>query len=103
MTKFKVPVLEKGKWYPTEDVAKPAKRAHKPTTAKLRASLKPGTVVILLAGRFKGKRAIVLSQLTSGLLLVTGTYRKKMHGVHAAEKRPARRPSAARRARQWRA
>lgn len=75
LTNFKAPVLEKGKWYPTEDVAKPAKRAHKPTLAKLRASVKPGAVVILLAGRFKGKRAVVLSQLKSGLLLVTGASR----------------------------
>lgn len=61
-----------GKWYPTEDVPKPVKRAFKPTGAKLRAGLKPGTVVILLAGRFKGKRAVFLKQLPSGLLLVTG-------------------------------
>lgn len=74
LTKFTTPTVEKGKWYPTEDVKKPAKRSHKPTTAKLRASLKPGTVVILLAGRFKGKRAVVLTQLKSGLLLVTGKF-----------------------------
>ena len=61
--------------YPAADVPKPRKRAFKPTTAKLRKSLTPGTIVILLSGRFRGKRAVFLKQLSSGLLLVTGAFR----------------------------
>lgn len=74
-----VPTNKAPKYYPAEDVKQ--KKKHRKTLhpPRLRGSLQPGTVVILLAGRFKGKRVVFLKQLASGLLLVTGPF--KVNGV----------------------
>mmetsp|Transcript_39470 Transcript_39470/g.72813 ORF Transcript_39470/g.72813 Transcript_39470/m.72813 type:complete len:227 (-) Transcript_39470:274-954(-) len=67
------------KWYPADDEPFPLMRTFTPKTARLRSSITPGTVLIVLSGRFRGKRVVFLKQLPSGLLLVTGPY--KVNGV----------------------
>ena len=68
------------RYYPAEDIkpvkAKPTVKQNPP---RVRKSISPGTVLIILAGRFRGKRVICLKALESGLLLVSGPY--KINGV----------------------
>ncbi|CAM9448878.1 unnamed protein product, partial [Choristocarpus tenellus] len=66
------------KWYSADDVKK-VKVTQKSNPTKLRSTITPGTILILLSGRFRGKRVVFLKQLGSGTLLVTGPY--KINGV----------------------
>jgi large subunit ribosomal protein L6e len=68
-----------GKFYPGEDVSAPKVSRKNVAAPKIRSSITPGTVLILLSGRFRGKRVVFLKQLESGLLLVSGPH--KVNGV----------------------
>jgi len=66
------------KYFDVDALPKPLAMRNKAATtkiAKLKKSIEPGTVLIVLAGRFRGKRVVFLKQLQkSGLLLVTGPF-----------------------------
>lgn len=74
-----VPAQKAQKWYPVDDdlEKKKVRKAVRPWAP--RKSLQPGTILILLAGRFRGKRVVLLKTLDQGVLLVTGPF--KINGV----------------------
>jgi hypothetical protein len=76
--KTHVPCLV-SKWYKADDVKTHFIRKRATPKTTLKKNLVAGQVLILLAGKYRGKRVVFLKQLESGLLLVTGPY--KVNGV----------------------
>merc|ERR1712151_1310627 len=67
-------------YYPADDeVTNFVRKCKTPNKTKGRKCCEAGRVVILLSGRFRGKRVVCLKRLDSGLILVTGPY--KLNGV----------------------
>merc|ERR1711972_1142133 len=76
----KVSLSGKRVYYPADDeVSHFVRKCKTPKPSKGRKCIVPGRVVILLSGRFRGRRVVCLKTLGSGLLLVSGPY--KLNGV----------------------
>lgn len=82
-------IVKKGpRFYPTETRPKSSKTGnivHKNHPRRFKKGLEPGRILIVLAGKHRGKRVVLLKTLKSGLLLVNGPFKingcplKRMH------------------------
>ena len=70
----------KKNWYPVSNLKSHFVRKCKiPKASHISSPLTPGQVVIILSGRFRGRRVVFLKKLENNLILVTGPY--KYNGV----------------------
>jgi large subunit ribosomal protein L6e len=69
-----IPLKKANRFVVAGDVNRPrkARKTQKPT--KVRASITPGTILILLSGPYRGSRVVCLKALESGLILVSGPF-----------------------------
>lgn len=75
-------------WYPADDEKTHHKRnRNQPKARAGRKSIQAGNVVILLSGNHRGRRVVVVKNLPSGNLLVTGPY--AVNGVPLKRVNPA--------------
>lgn len=75
-------------WYPADDEPTLHKRKrNQPRPSAGRKTIQAGNVVILLSGKHRGRRVVVLKTLASGNLLVTGPY--AINGVPLKRVNPA--------------
>ncbi|ELW72851.1 60S ribosomal protein L6 [Tupaia chinensis] len=85
-TKSRIEKKEKVLVTVTKPIAvEPGQRSFSQPVRKLRASITPGTILIILTGRHRGKTVVFLRQLSSGLLLVIGPLilnRVPLHRTH---------------------
>lgn len=84
----KVLVKKGPRFYPTETRPRKSKTGrvtHKMHARSFKKGIEPGRVLIILAGKHRGKRVVLLKTLKSGLLLVNGPFKingcplKRMH------------------------
>jgi len=70
-------IKKKTAQYPTANRIRkhPSRKLFSQHTRYTRPTLTPGTVCILLAGRHKGKRVVLMKVLKSGLILVNGPFK----------------------------
>jgi large subunit ribosomal protein L6e len=75
-------------WYPADDEkALFTRKRNQPRVSTGRKSIQSGNVVILLSGKHRGRRVVVLKSLKSGNLLITGPY--AVNGVPLKRVNPA--------------
>ena len=87
-TELRQKLVHRKNWYPISDTKSHFTRKSKtPRAYKNTRSLVPGQVLILLSGRFRGRRVVYLKTLPSNLLLVSGPY--KLNGVPLKRVNPA--------------